>query len=286
MRGQDTEDHEVRPPNAPDEDTGPSPDLVIRVPVTRLRDGRASEDTDSVARESSLVLLVDGRTVCRLQCSPGQFEELALGFLCTSGLLPPQMEEVPIACDTQETETRVDVSLGVPDEDLAQLRENLVAGTGCGLGMFSVKGFDPLDCRRKIDMSFRIKAAELSDAMRAFQKHSTVYRETGGVHSAGIADGTELVAFAEDVGRHNAVDKVIGCCLRKGLPMHDKVVLSTGRLSLDLVAKAVRAGLPVAASRSAPTDAAVELARLANLTLAGFVRGDRMNVYTAEWRIE
>jgi len=259
---------------------------VIRVPVTRLRDGQPSEDTDSVARESSLVLLVDGRTVCRLQCSPGQFEELALGFLCTSGLLPPQAKEVPIACDTRETETHVNVSFGVPDEDLTQLRENLVAGTGCGLGMFSVKGFDPLDCRRKIDMSFRITAAELSDAMRAFQEHSIVYRETGGVHSAGIADRGELVAFAEDVGRHNAVDKVIGCCLRKGLPMHDKVVLSTGRLSLDLVAKAVRAGLPVAASRSAPTDAAVELARLANLTLAGFVRGDRMNIYTAEWRIE
>ena len=239
-----------------------------------------------MARESSLVLLVNGRVLCRLQCSPAQLEELALGFLYTAGLLPPQTRDVPTTCEVRETETLVDVQLGIPDEDVARLRESLVAGTGCGLGLFAAKGLDPLDCGRKIDTSFRVKAAELSEAMQAFQKSSTVYRETGGVHSAAIADGGKLVAFAEDVGRHNAVDKVIGCCLRRGQPLHDKIVLTTGRLSLDLVAKSVRVGLPVAASRSAPTDAAVELARLANLTLAGFVRGGRMNIYTAEWRIE
>jgi len=258
---------------------------VTRVPITRIAGGRPSQTTDVVVRESSLVLLVDGRTLCRLQCSPGRPEELALGFLCSAGLLPPNATDVPVACETEKAETRVDVRLGVPDEDLARLQEGLVAGTGCGLGLFSVKGLDPLDCGRKVDMAFRVRPAELSAAMRPFQQRSSVYRETGGVHSAAVVDGTALVAFAEDVGRHNAVDKVIGCCLREHRPLHDKVILSTGRLSLDLVAKAVRAGVPVAASRSAPTDAAVELARLAQLTLAGFVRGNRMNVYSAEWRI-
>jgi len=259
---------------------------VTRVPVTRLESGRPSHLSDPVVRESSLLLLADGRPVCRLQCSPAQLEELAVGFLCTAGLLLPDAGDVPVTCRAEQGETVVDVRLGAGAEDVARLREGLVAGTGCGLGLFVSKGLDPLDCRRKIDLSFRVTAARLSEAMRAFQTRSSVYRETGGVHSAGIAVGGELVAFAEDVGRHNAVDKVIGSCLRRGVPLHDKTVLSTGRLSLDLVAKAVRAGLPVAASRSAPTDAAVELARLANLTLAGFVRGGRMNLYAGEWRIE
>jgi len=238
-----------------------------------------------VAREYSLVLLLGGRPLCRLQCSPTQLEELALGFLLTMGLLPRDGLP-PIQTTEQERETLVDVGIDVSDDDIARFREGLTAGTGCGMGLFSVKGFDPLDCGRKIDMSFRIDAAELAESVRAFQKESGAYRDTGGVHSAGVAAGGRLIAFAEDVGRHNAIDKVIGCCVRAGTPMQDKILLSTGRLSLDVAAKAVRAGAPLLASRSAPTDAAVELARLANLTLAGFVRGDRMNIYTAEWRIQ
>ena len=229
---------------------------------------------------------MDGRPLCRLQCSPAQFEELALGFLCTAGVLPSEAKDVTMTCETDQAETRLDISLGLAEEELTSLRDSLVAGTGCGLGLFSTKGLDPLECRRKIDLSFRIKAAELQNVMQAFQTRSEAYRETGGVHSAAIADQGRLVAFAEDVGRHNAIDKVIGCCVRAGIPMQDKVVLSTGRLSLDVAAKAIRAGAPLLASRSAPTDAAVELARLANLTLVGFVRGTRMNIYCADWRIE
>ena len=253
--------------------------------MTRVEDGRFDRTTDCVVRESSLALLVDGRTLCRLQCTPAQLEELALGFLCTAGVLPPRAGDVPLRREVHEAETRIDVCVGLGDEDLARLQESLVAGTACGSGLFTVKGLDPFDCNRKIDTSLKIGGADLSKAMRAFQKRSEVYRATGGVHSAAVVDGSRLVAFAEDVGRHNAIDKVIGCCLRNGQPLHDKIVLTTGRLSFDLVVKIVRAGLPVVASRSAPTDAAVNLAGLANVTLVGFVRGNRMNVYSALWRI-
>jgi len=286
MCSQSAKSDEDRPGETAEEAAGPNPGLIASVPVTRRRDGESFQVTDSVIRESSLVLQVDGRIVCRLRCSPTQLEELALGFLCTAGVLPPEATQVPMTCETDETETRLDVSLGLADDKLTDLRDSLVAGTGCGLGVFSTQGLDPLDCRRKIDMSFRIPADDLRELMRTFQKKSQAYQETGGVHSAAIAGRGELVAFAEDVGRHNAVDKAIGCCLRRGVALHDKVALSTGRLSLDLVAKGVRAGLPLVASRAAPTDAAVQLARLANLTLIGFVRGSRMNIYTAEWRVE
>ena len=256
------------------------------MPIVRRRDAESENVSDPVAREHSLVLSLGGHCLCRLQCSPTQLEELALGFLLTMGLLPPNAVEMPIRTTKEKRETFVDVAIDVTDADVERFREGLTAGTGCGMGVFSVKGFDPLDCGRKIDMSFRIDAAELADAVRAFQKESGAYRDTGGVHSAGVAAGGQLLAFAEDVGRHNAIDKVIGCCIRAGIPMQDKLLLSTGRLSLDVAAKAIRAGAPLLASRSAPTDAAVDLARLANLTLVGFVRGTRMNIYCADWRIE
>jgi len=258
------------------------------VPITRISGGESSRTTDSVSREASVVLLIDGRSVCRLQCSPPQLEELALGFLYTAGVLTAEAKDVPIRCEVRESEVQVDVSVGLGDKELAELRDSLVAGTACGSGMFSAKGLDPFDCGRKINTSYRIEAARISEAMREFQKRSQVYRATGGVHSAAILGGVGtdgLVAFAEDVGRHNAIDKVIGCCLRGGQALHDKVALTTGRLSFDLVVKIARAGLPVVASRSAPTDAAVELAGLMNLTMIGFVRGGRMNLYSAEWRI-
>jgi len=260
--------------------------VLTSVGITRIRDGQASQESDAVARESSMALLVDGQTLCRLQCTPAQLEELALGFLCTAGLLARGTGLPALKSGVNESEAWVDVHLGITEQEVSALREGLVAGTGCGLGLFTVKGFDPLDCRRRMDPSFRMSAAALSEVMKAFQTRSGVYRETGGVHSAGIAGGGDLAAFAEDVGRHNAVDKVIGCCLRSGVSLHDKVALTTGRLSYDLVAKCIRADLPVAASRSAATDAAVQLARRANLTLIGFLRANRMNVYSADWRIE
>ncbi|MFW6108025.1 MAG: formate dehydrogenase accessory sulfurtransferase FdhD [bacterium] len=275
-----------RQAGAPEPPTQEGAGLTARVAVTRVRADRRAKETDEVAREFPLLVSVDGREVCRLQCSPARLEELALGFLHTAGLVPPGAGPPVMSCDVSDSEARVDVRLGTSDEDVERLRRSVAMGTGCGGGLFHVKGLDPLDCERRVNMLFETAAAELSAAMRAFQARSVVYRETGGVHSAGVAAAGELIAFAEDVGRHNAVDKVVGHCLLNGESLDHKVLLSSGRLSLDVVAKAIRADVPVLASRSAPTEAAVRLARAAHLTLVGFLRGDRMNIYSAEWRVQ
>lgn len=122
--------------------------------------------------------------------------------------------------------------------------------------------------------------------MRRFNKRSELFRLTGAVHSAAVVDGkgTEI-AFADDIGRHNALDKVIGRCVLDGIALTDKVVLVSGRLSAELAAKCVRSSVALVASPGAATDLAMRIARASNLTLVGFVRGDRMNVYTAEWRL-
>ncbi|MCK5427578.1 MAG: formate dehydrogenase accessory sulfurtransferase FdhD, partial [Thermodesulfovibrionia bacterium] len=118
-----------------------------------------------------------------------------------------------------------------------------------------------------------------------FQKKSELFRSTGGVHSAALCDAHEMLVFAEDIGRHNAVDKVIGYAFLENIPMQNKILLLSGRLSSEIINKAVRAKVPLLISRAAPTDIAVETAKKYNLTLIGFLRGQKLNVYSNPQRL-
>jgi len=251
--------------------------------VIRIRGGEREEADDRVVREESVVLYVGERRLLRLQCLPERIEDLAVGLLATSGLLDPRapVPDVEYSPDTHEAR----VALDVPEATLAALEESMTLGSGCGAALSPTGELDPFACTRKIDTSFRVEAETVSRAMTAFMRSSTLFQETGGVHSAAICQGEEVVAFADDIGRHNAFDKVVGTCRRQGIGLIDKIVLVTGRLSRELVAKAVPVSLPVLVSRGAPTDAGIALADIANLTLIGFARAGRMNVYTAAWRI-
>jgi FdhD protein len=118
-----------------------------------------------------------------------------------------------------------------------------------------------------------------------FQRKSVLFRETGGVHSAALANGEAIRIFMADIGRHNAIDKVIGKALLSGLNLADLVMLTSGRISSEIVLKVAHCGTPILVSRSAPTDRAVEMAKQVNLTVIGFARGSRMNIYSGEERI-
>jgi len=315
--------------------------------VLRVRDGQRAEASDLVVREQAIVLVVGGRPLLRVQCLPVGVEDLALGLLVTSGLLPPR-DPIP-AIEYRPDQNEIHVALDLSDEVVAELKSSLTLGSGCGSALAPNREFDPFECSRKIDTAFRTTPDTISRAMHELMTWSEVFRDTGAVHSAGIALAKDarnaecrmtndesmtndkcrmpneaggpreegrggvrrkealrpapsgpvpsahsssvirhssfLLAFAEDIGRHNAFDKVVGACRRQGIELFDKIGLVTGRLSLELVAKAVPASLPVLASRGAPTDAAIRLAHQANLTLVGFARAGRMNIYTAPWRI-
>ena len=257
--------------------------MTTPVRVTRIRNGERAAADDVVVREHTLILVVGGRRLLRLQCLPNDVEDLAIGLLATSGLLSFRAPVPAVRYEPGKSEVHLD--LHPSDETIARLQESLTLGSGCGSALSPTKEFDPFECERKIDTAFRVPAAAITEAMRDFMRRSEIFRETGAVHSAAIACNASIVAFAEDIGRHNAFDKVIGACRRQGIPLYDKLGLVTGRLSLELVAKAVPSSLPVLVSRGAPTDAAVDLAARANLTLIGFARADRMNLYTADWRI-
>jgi FdhD protein len=263
-----------------------------RLPVLRVRDGAAATARDHLVVEEPLELRVAGRTVGVTMRTPGNDAELAIGFCLTEGLVPgPDAIQAVRACAATGTEgeyntLQVDLRPGVapPDPSLERLQ---VTSSSCGVcGRASIDAVR-VRCRPLSDDPTTVDAATLSalpDRVRAAQR---LFELTGGLHAAALADADgELLCVREDVGRHNAVDKVIGWAAGEGrLPLRGHVLLVSGRCSFELAQKAAVAGIPVVAAVSAPSSLAVDLGQELGLTIVGFLRGDGMNVYTGAHRV-
>ncbi|MBU2663522.1 formate dehydrogenase accessory sulfurtransferase FdhD [Actinoplanes bogorensis] len=269
---------------------------MTRRPVVKINldvPGDPRRRPDDLAAEEPLEIRVRKTPLAVTMRTPGQDIDLAMGFLLTEGVIG-HAEDVVTAqlcagTDTPNTYNVVDVVLGadVPPP-VTDPSRNFYTTSSCGVcGKASI---DAVRTRSQFDVSddpMRIPAsvlAELPDRLREAQR---TFDRTGGLHAAGLftADG-ELLVLREDVGRHNAVDKVIGRALREGrLPLTGHVLLVSGRASFELTQKAWMAGLPMLAAVSAPSTLAAELADEAGLTLVGFLRGRSMNVYTAAERV-
>jgi FdhD protein len=255
-------------------DSEPSQDRVRSERVWRV--GAAGE-SDAVIVERAVELVLGGRVLVRIQCLPERLEDLAVGFLRTEGLIesPRAIAGCRVAPDGGRIEVRADVD---PDR-LVLFRERVATSSGCGSGASAAA-----DALPRLTSDARFAPEEIFARMKDLLQASALFRETGGVHAAALTDGRTLGVFAEDIGRHNAVDKAVGAALRQGADLAALALLTTGRASSDIVAKAVRAGIPAVVSRGAVTSRAIELGRSADAAVVGFARGDRMNVYTAAWR--
>jgi FdhD protein len=269
--------------------------VTSRRRVFRFAGPEISVRPDTLAAEEPLEIRVAERPLTVTMRTPGADFDLAAGFLVSEGVVRSNAEIAGIRyCagateDGSNTYNVVDVvlSAGVPPPD-PSLERNFYTTSSCGLcgkasldavrttARWSVRE-DPL----QVDASL---LAELPDRLRAAQR---VFDRTGGLHAAGLfsRDG-DLLCLREDVGRHNAVDKVVGWALREGgLPLRGTILLVSGRASFELVQKAVMAGIPVLAAVSAPSSLAADLADDTGLTLVGFLRGTSMNVYSAAHRL-
>ena len=269
--------------------------LTARRPVLRIGPGGARRELDSLAAEEPLEVRVNGAAISVTMRTPGHDVELAHGFLLTEGVLGSAADVATARyCDSVDEQGRntfnvLDVALapGVEPPDVG-IERNFYTTSSCGVcGKASLDAVrlktrfspetDPLTVTPAI-------LSALPDALRAAQK---LFDSTGGLHAAGLfdADG-ELLVVREDVGRHNAVDKVLGWALLAGrIPAAGTVLMVSGRASFELAQKAVMAGVPVLAAVSAPSSLAVELAVEAGLTLVGFLRAPTMNVYANTHRI-
>jgi FdhD protein len=264
------------------------------VHVVAMNDGVRSERTDTLAAEEPLEIRVQGpgqeqRPVAVTMRTPGGDFELAVGFLFTEGLIVPADVSRVAYCDTMPGEDQhynvVSVTLQRPF-DFDGLKRNFYATSSCGV--CGKAALDDIEVRCAPVGDGPIVSTEvllgLPDALRKAQK---VFARTGGLHAAGLfdADG-RLVSAREDVGRHNAVDKVIGEQVLAGrTPLAEQVLQVSGRLSFEIVQKAAVAGIPVVSAVSAPSSLAVEAGERFGMTLVGFVRDGRLNVYTRPERI-
>jgi len=263
---------------------GVAVDSVCKVPITRWREDRAEELEDEVVREIPLTIQVNGRELVTLLCSPVGLRELTFGFLLSEGILTPDEPRPEIEINEQGGYAQVTLARELAPE-LGQAWSRLV-GSGCAASASFYRAADA-EQAKPIQSRLKVSRQTVWTLMKTFQARSELYRRTGGVHAAGLATPAgEMVAFAEDIGRHNALDRLIGEAYLKGQTLRDSILLTSGRVSSEIVVKSAKAQFPVLVSRAAPTDLAVLLARKLGLTLVGFVRGQRLNVYAAAERIQ
>jgi len=264
------------------------------VHVVAMNDGVRSERTDTLAAEEPLEIRVQGpgqeqRPVAVTMRTPGGDFELAVGFLFTEGLIVPADVSRVAYCDTQPGEDQqynvVSVTLQRPF-DFEALKRNFYATSSCGV--CGKAALDDIEVRcAPVGEGPTVSTDVLLGLPDALRKAQKVFARTGGLHAAGLFDvDGRLVSAREDVGRHNAVDKVIGEQVLAGhTPLGDHVLQVSGRLSFEIVQKAAVAGIPIVSAVSAPSSLAVEAGARFGMTLVGFVRDGRLNVYTRPERI-
>lgn len=242
-----------------------------------MRNGLLNEEYDLVAVEKKLRLSVNGKELYRFYCSPMMIRELVTGFLASECVLKS------FCAERMAIEFGEDILVDVPGEEFSSGPKAEAVGTsGCAGGVtFEVLSEAPV----RIEGGPEIRGEALRELFKEFQARSNLYKSTGCVHSAALGDGKSVIVQAEDIGRHNAVDKVIGYSILEGIGLKDKILLTSGRLSNEITAKCARLGIPVLASRAAATSRAIDLAEKAGITLVGFLRGHSCNIYTHPSRI-
>jgi FdhD protein len=239
----------------------------------KVRGDRAEEATAEVVREQPLTLYVNGERFLTLLCSPMKLEALVIGYLWMEKIIEgvgdvQQVEVSPV-------DGRADVSLTRP----VTLPTERILTSGCGGGItFRIdhRLFPRLASRR------RVRPEALAERMKDLFASAIHYKASRGIHGAALAEPERLLVVAEDVGRHNAVDKVKGEALLRGIATDDCILLSTGRISSEMLLKAARMRVPIVASRTSPTEMAVALAEQLNVTVCGYVRPDGLNLYTGD----
>lgn len=249
------------------------------VTYTGYYDGESRSVRGVVPTEETITVDVNGQPLVRLMCTPTRVKDLALGFLLNEGLIG-SLDDVAVLelCGDGRT---VDIWLE-HDVELPELR---AITSGCSGGTT----FDDLSSvHHQIESDLCVTSPQVTDLMERLSRAAALYHRSGGVHTAALAtvtDGVELVCVASDVGRHNTLDKIAGVCLRKGQSTRGGVLLTSGRVSSEMVNKVAYMNVPVVVSRTSPTSLSVKLAKAWGITLIGYTRRRSFRVYSGGDRV-
>ncbi|HEY0607084.1 MAG TPA: formate dehydrogenase accessory sulfurtransferase FdhD [Herpetosiphonaceae bacterium] len=263
---------------------------------------RATPVTRPVIAETPWVLYLNAREVLTFMCTPTRLHCLALGFLQSEGLIDSldDVWQIKVFLDENRVylffpEAGLDEELHMPTcaeaggsiavqlkRPAPTLPERRVLTSGCGGGITfdDVRGDRP-----PLHSELRVEATQMVGLMRELNYQARLYRQSRGVHTSALSDGERLLVLAEDVGRHNTLDKIRGEVLLQGLSTKDRILLTSGRISSEMITKARKMEVPIVASRTSPTATSVQLAEAWNMTLIGYVRAPQLRVYTGAQRV-
>ena len=251
----------------------------VKVNLTRIKGNKREEISDLVARETTFTILLNKKKLVALNCSPEKYKYLGLGFLYTSGIL--QKKEDIISLDINEKQDLMDIEIkGV------SLSSEDIINSDLWIGSYQQpeeRGETPLS----VDSSLKISSNLIYSLISEMQERANFFKLTGGVHSCALADKNgSIILFSEDISRYNSIDKILGEALVNDITTEDKIILTSCRITSGILRKIIIGKLPIVISRAAPTDLTIKLAKKVGITLVGFVRGERMNIYTHPQRIE
>ena len=257
------------------------PNETERFSILRLTGKGISSSEDVVVREFPLTIILNEQELVTLLCSPANLKYLAVGFLFSEGLLKSKDEIKKIIVDDRNGVVRVETE-GEPTKDVL-FKRLITSGCGRGASFYSVAD---VQSQVKVESRIEISTLEILSLVSKFQHSSQIYRATGGVHNAALCDTRDILVFSEDIGRHNAIDKIIGECIWNDILTDDHIIITSGRISSEILLKVAKRNIPIVISKSAPTNLGVRLADDLGMTLIGFVRGKRMSIYANSWRVK
>lgn len=260
--------------------------VTTRRPVLRIAGSQRDWLMDEVVTELPLTLIVNGVELATLVTTPADLEDLVYGFLVSEMVVDGPQAIREIAFDQESQSARVDADAS-PDMAAQHMFERRYITSCCGKGRASIYFQSDAAALRKVGVGQMVSAATALELLVRLQQRSDIFRRTGGVHNVALANTEgEVLAVRADIGRHNALDKLYGHCLRARIPTSDLMAVLSGRISSEILLKAAKLGLPIVLSKSAPTELALALADEIGITVIGFAREARLNVYTHPERVE
>lgn len=257
---------------------------IDQVKIIRVSSDRKEETEDVVVTEAPLTISLNDEKVITLLCTPQEQEYLAMGFLFSEGFIQNKKEIERINFDGKKNEINILTKSKKHLSSNFSQPKTQTSGCAKGVTFSNLEDIDPAK-DLLIDLQTTLTSSEIQTLMHEFEKRSVLFQKTGGVHAAALANKEKILIYSEDIGRHNAVDKVFGKCLLDQITCEDKILLLSGRISSDILAKASKSEISIIVSRSAPTSLAVKNAQKLGVTLVGFARGSKMNIYSFPLRI-
>ena len=247
------------------------------------KDGDYAVRPQWVVKERPVTLYLNGREVVTLVCAGYHLDELAVGFFRAEGFLENPADIQRVEVDEEKGKVEITTTGGTQLADRLWAKRTITSG--CGKGSVFYYALDAL-LSKPVVSDLRVSPAQVWGRVEDLTHLSDTYRRTHGVHNTALATTDEIILFRDDIGRHNAVDMMVGHAFLHGMPLHDKMLITTGRLASEILIKAAKVGIPVLVSRNTATSLAIQLAEQLNITLIGYARAGKFTVYSGHERLE